>query len=256
MIVFAGPSIVGVADQIETEIDLRPPVQQGDVFLACLENPAAIGIIDGFFEGVPSVWHKEILWALSQGVAVLGAASMGALRAAELDVFGMQGVGNIYQAFRDGVLEDDDEVALLHGPAEVGYPALNLAMVNARATLEAAATAGVITMTQAQYATDLAKSQFYKVRTWESVFEAVGSANLSPDKCRELRDWVRHHEVDQKQQDAAELLARLSEMRFDAPTADFHFEETDLWLNAIKNWRRRAANTPIPKGGGYRLFGD
>ena len=52
-----------------------------------------IGLVDGVFERVPAVWHKEILFALSEGVHVYGAASMGALRAAELDTFGMRGVG-------------------------------------------------------------------------------------------------------------------------------------------------------------------
>ena len=56
--------------------------------------PGAIGVIDGYFDGVPSVWHKEILWALSQGIRVFGGASMGALRAAELDGFGMTGVSD------------------------------------------------------------------------------------------------------------------------------------------------------------------
>ena len=58
-----------------------------------LERPVAIGLIDGYFERVPSVSHKEILWAMSQGIVVIGAASMGALRAAELAPFGMLGVG-------------------------------------------------------------------------------------------------------------------------------------------------------------------
>ena len=88
-------------------------------------EPQAIGIIDGYFQWAPAVWHKEILWAIQQGVHVFGAASMGALRAAELAPFGMRGVGRIFEAYRDGVLpgsgdepfEDDDEVAVVHGPA-------------------------------------------------------------------------------------------------------------------------------------------
>jgi len=60
---------------------------------------------------------------MAQGIHVFGAASIGALRAAELDVFGMRGIGDIYEAFRDGLLEDDDEVAVLHGPEELGYAA-------------------------------------------------------------------------------------------------------------------------------------
>lgn len=129
MILFAGPSLAGVHVSSMKGIDQRPPVRQGDVYLATLEQPSAIGIIDGYFEGVPSVWHKEILWAMSQGIAVLGASSMGALRAAELDTFGMIGIGSIYRAYRDGQLEDDDEVALVHGPQELGYHALSVAMV-------------------------------------------------------------------------------------------------------------------------------
>ena len=46
---------------------------------------------------------------------------MGALRAAELHVFGMVGVGRVFELFRDGLLEDDDEVAVAHGPADSGY---------------------------------------------------------------------------------------------------------------------------------------
>ena len=107
-------------------------------------RPAVIGVIDGYFEVTPTVWHKEILWAMAQGIHVFGAASIGALRAAELDAFGMKGIGRIYEDFRDGVLEDDDEVAVLHGPAELGYPPLTEAMVNIRATLAAAAREGII----------------------------------------------------------------------------------------------------------------
>ena len=70
-----------------------PPVSQGDVYRVALERPRAIGIIDGYFERVPAVWHKEILWAMTQGIHVFGSASMGALRAAELEAFGMEGVG-------------------------------------------------------------------------------------------------------------------------------------------------------------------
>jgi hypothetical protein len=57
-------------------------VAQGDVYRAALRAPRAIGIIDGYFERMPSVWHKEILWAMSRGIHVFGSASMGALELA------------------------------------------------------------------------------------------------------------------------------------------------------------------------------
>jgi hypothetical protein len=36
--------------------------------------PAAIAIIDGVFAQAPGVRHQEILWAMSKGVHVYGAA--------------------------------------------------------------------------------------------------------------------------------------------------------------------------------------
>ena len=97
-----------------------------------------IRTIDGYFDRVPAVWHKEILWAMSRGIHLFGCSSMGALRAAELEAFGMVGVGEVFRMFRDGVLEDDDEVAVIHGPSDAAYVTLTEALVNIRATLASA----------------------------------------------------------------------------------------------------------------------
>src|SRR5690348_7830328 len=107
-VVFVGPTLSRHPVLASKAFAWRPPATEGDVYRAAMKRPEAIALIDGQFENVPSVWHKEILWALSQGIAVFGAASMGALRAAELDRFGMIGVGAVYEAFRDGRLGDDD----------------------------------------------------------------------------------------------------------------------------------------------------
>src|SRR6478672_6283953 len=142
-VIFAGPSMPPPTTPI-AGIEWRAPVRQGDLYLAALSDPAIIGVADGYFEIVPTVWHKEILWAMARGIHVFGAASTGALRAAELDAFGMRGIGRVYEAFRDGVLEDDDEVAVLHGPQELGYPPLTEALVNIRATVATAVQQDVI----------------------------------------------------------------------------------------------------------------
>ena len=76
---------------------------------------------------------------------MFGAASLGALRAAELDRFGMCGIGSIFEASRDGNLEDDDEVALAYCVEELTYRPASEPMVNIRATLSAAEQAGIIT---------------------------------------------------------------------------------------------------------------
>src|SRR5207247_669783 len=133
-----GPTLSPDDARGELDAVYLPPVSQGDVYRVALERPQAIGIIDGYFERVPAVWHKEILWALAQGIRVYGSASMGALRAVELAPFGMDGIGRIFEAYQKGILEDDDEVAVAHSPVEMGYRVLSEAMVNIRHTLAAA----------------------------------------------------------------------------------------------------------------------
>src|SRR5438552_3318383 len=206
-IIFAGPSLPPALRPVsEPRIEWRPPVRQGDVYRAALTGPAAIGIIDGYFEVVPTVWHKEILWAMAQGIHLFGAASMGALRAAELDGFGMHGVGQIYEAFRDGVLEDDDEVAVLHGPQELGYPALTEAMVNIRATLGAARASGVLASDLAEQLTGLAKALFYKERSYAAMLDAAAVAGLPAGTLREFTDWLPAGRIDRKRLDALAML--------------------------------------------------
>src|SRR5215204_4724906 len=105
--VFVGPSIRAETIRARLDCICLPPAATGDVYRAALNNPAAIALIDGYFESIPSVWHKEILEALSRGIRVYGSSSMGALRAAELHQFGMIGVGRVYEEYAAGTIEDD-----------------------------------------------------------------------------------------------------------------------------------------------------
>src|SRR5512136_1563643 len=132
-VVFLGPSL----DRREAlgilAADYRPPAARGDLTRAVQDGARVIGLIDGVFFQESSVGHREILAGLSAGVRVIGASSMGALRAAELHTLGMEGVGDVYRMYRDGVLVSDDEVALAFDPET--FTALSEPLVNIRATL-------------------------------------------------------------------------------------------------------------------------
>ena len=147
---------------------MAPAGAAGRALRAALARPAIIGIIDGYFEVTPTVWHKEILWAMAQGIHVYGAASIGALRAAELDAFGMNGIGRIYEAFRDGILKDDDEVAVLHGPEELGYPAADRGDGQHPRHPRQGDRRGRPRRRLAARLTEIGKMLFYKERSWES----------------------------------------------------------------------------------------
>jgi hypothetical protein len=206
-VIFVGPTLPPRLRPAGEKLwDWRPPVRQGELYRAALARPQAIGIIDGYFEIVPTVWHKEILWAMAEGIHVFGAASIGALRAAELASFGMRGIGRVYEDFRDGVLEDDDEVAVLHGPAELGYPPLTEAMVNIRATLAAAVEGGILAPDLATDLGKIAKGMFYKERTWDALLRSTAATGWPADRLRYFAQWLPHGRVDQKRRDADAML--------------------------------------------------
>jgi hypothetical protein len=139
-VIYLGPSLPLRIAQSLLNADYRPPIRRGD--LAHLdEGVKAVGIIDGEFFQNLAVSTKEILPLLSRGVRVYGAASMGALRASEAQVFGMIGIGEIFAMYRDGLLDGDDEVAVMYDPET--FRSLSDPMVNIRRAVELAAGANV-----------------------------------------------------------------------------------------------------------------
>lgn len=243
--IFAGPTLPARDEARKHVATWLPPAQHGDVYRAVsLLRPRAIGIVDGYFESVPSVWHKEILWAMRQGVHVFGAGSMGALRAAELASYGMRGVGVIFAAYRDGVLdgtgepfEDDDEVAVIHGPAESGYIALSEAMINIRCTLIEAERAAVIGPETRARLVGMAKALFFPERTYERLLQEARSAGLDESQLAALQAWLPSGRVNQKRADAVAMVeAMRAFLEGDPGRAEvrFHFEHTTLWERASK----------------------
>lgn len=147
-VVFAGPSLPRRPDAewqgLLGRCELRPPARRGDVLAALPLQPRAIVLVDGYYFTMPAVTHKELLYALDAGVRVIGAASLGALRALELAPFGMVGVGEVFARYRSGEIDGDDEVALLHTPAEHGYRPLGVALVEVRHAVDRLAAAGTL----------------------------------------------------------------------------------------------------------------
>jgi hypothetical protein len=185
--------------------DYRPPARQGDVFRAIEARPDAIVLIDGVFESAPSVWHHELLAAHASGIALLGASSMGALRAAELPGV-ITPIGEIARRFVRGEWNDDAAVALLHADASQGYRALTVPWVNVWATAQLARRSGLLSAPRARELCATAEAQFYQSRTWGSILDALG---WKP----ELRARLRAAAVDLKALDARACLLAASKLR-------------------------------------------
>ena len=234
-VVFLGPTMSH--DDARGLLDARymPPARNGDVLRVVESAPPAIVIIDGYFNWVPSVWHKEILFALDQGIPVHGASSMGALRAAELDGFGMIGWGKVYDDFRSGRLTDDDEVAVSHGDAESNYRGLSDAMVNIRATIDDAVADGVIDADAAAVLIDHAKARFFPERSLRLLaIDGDVECLLGRSTMAELRQWLPGHQRDVKRDDAVAVLTAIA-AGCSAPVSPgaFEFQPTANWLRLV-----------------------
>jgi hypothetical protein len=229
--VFLGPSLpVGEALRLLPRAVYLPPVAVGDVYALVRDGqPRRIAIIDGYFERMAAVWHKEILWALEHGVAVYGAASMGALRAAELAAFGMVGVGRVYAGYARGRIAADDEVAIVHGPAELGYLAMSTAMVDLRAGLATAVRRRAITAASRDRLIELGRAMFYRDRSWETLIAAASGA-VPKRQLAALAGLVRAGLPSQKAADARALLRQLARPpRRAARKPRWRMERTWFW---------------------------
>ena len=248
-VIFAGPSLPPAIRPSDPALEWRPPVKQGEVYQAALTRPAIIGIIDGYFEVTPTVWHKEILWAMTQGIHVYGSASIGALRAAELCSFGMIGVGRIFTAYRDGILADDDEVAVMHGPEELGYPAVTEAMVNIRAILEQAVAEGIVEGWLASRLTEIGKALFYKERSWVAISRLATAGGLPPRPLNDLAGWSRRRQLDQKRADALAMVAAIRAHLAAGVTpliVSYRFQDTGYHRAAVRQATVRVAHRAQP----------
>jgi hypothetical protein len=209
IVVFLGPTLSPEVARSTLDAIYLPPAVQGSVVSAVQRfEPDAILIIDGIFQSAPAVRHKEILWAISLGIPVVGAASMGALRAAELFPH-MLGVGLVYRWYRRFPFAPDDAVAVIHGPPEVNCAALTVAHIDLRMTFRAIRRRGLISDSFKTSLEDAAQRLNFRDRTLERV---VAEALLPSDdsSAEELVALLKSELIEQKRLDALQALRLLS----------------------------------------------
>jgi len=185
-----------------------PPIRRGD--LPLLGNDVkAVGIIDGVFSSESSVGHREIIALLKRGVTVVGGGSMGALRAAELQDFGMIGVGRIFEMYRDGVLEGDDEVALVFDPET--FQPLSEPLVNIRYFLSTAFENGSIERPEMDELIGEMKRLFYPRRSFGALVSAAQKL-YGAEKAEALRTLLGSKSFDLKRSDSLKVLYTMNEL--------------------------------------------
>lgn len=230
-VLFVGPSLFEVPFD-DTGLVVQGPAQQGDILRAVEKRATVIGLVDGVFGSVPSAWHKEILFALSEGVRVMGAASLGALRAAECAPFGMEPIGGIAREYLDGQREADADVCLAHCPAELGYRPLSEPLVDVEATVAALVQSGTISGPEANALLAAAADLFFVDRTIDAMIRV---AHLPPDRTAPIAAAYRVGRVSRKAADALLLVSQLHAApdRRSVPPTQWSFVASDPWRHYL-----------------------
>lgn len=166
-------------------------------------------IVDGVFLSDQAVSPREILSALRRGVRVVGASSMGALRAAELNVFGMEGIGEVYRMYVDGEINADSDVALAFDP-ETGR-ATTVPVVNVVYMLRLAVQAGVLAPLVADEVLRITRSIYFADLTYNSLLSQVRTF-LPASTIERLTEFITDHAVqgDLKRLDAVAAIRCLN----------------------------------------------
>jgi hypothetical protein len=198
--VFAGPSLPPADRLAAPGVTYLPPASRGDL-TAAAERFGALLLIDGVFHHTLAPSPKEML-AACRRVPVYGASSMGALRAAECRPYGAVPLGIIARWYVAGVIDGDDEVAVLMDPTT--SRALSIPSVNVRYVARLAVRRGLLTADQAASWAERARREiFYMERSW------TAACALAPAHVRDALLATCRSEGDLKRWDARFALRRV-----------------------------------------------
>lgn len=211
-IIFLGPSLdVGKARNV-LEADYRPPAKKGDLIRLIMsldDKDTVVGLIDGYFLlDYPPTPIEVYQLIIRPNTVVMGSSSIGALRAVELEKFGMIGVGKIFQLFKHGRLDEDDEVAVTfsHGL----YRLESEAMVDIRYNLYLSMKKGFLDKETKYAITKVAKNIYFPFRTYPNIVEeTIRRYPKLDEKVRLFESYILKNRRSLKERDALELLENI-----------------------------------------------
>ena len=204
-VIFLGPSLSREKARKILDADYRLPAKKGDLLQLILKEVNIVGLVDGYFlQDYPPTPIEVYNLVKKRGMKVFGSSSLGALRAVELEKYGMIGIGKIFRLFRDGILESDDEVAV----AFTDYTNYKSeALIDIRYNLFLAQKYNFIDSITRKSILNVSKQIYFPYRTYEDIL----------DKCKlkypeiksqieSFRSYILKNKVSLKERDALRLL--------------------------------------------------
>lgn len=213
-IIFIGPSLGPEKARRILDADYRPPAKKGDLLrLAGLETVVNIvGLVDGLFlQDYPPTPIEVYQLAIKKNMVLVGGASLGALRAVELEKFGMVGIGKIFELYKKGKIHADDEVAVTF--SEDRQVLQSEAMIDIRFNLFLAQRKKIIDEVTKRTIAKVAKSTYFPYRNYGDIIDQ--SKKLYPELTSQLeafRSYIYVYRQSLKERDAIRLIRYIKEL--------------------------------------------
>ncbi len=213
-IIYLGPTLSREKAIKILDADYRDPAKKGDFLMLSQDSDEKkyVGFIDGVFlhDYPPSpieVYHL----ATRKNIELIGASSLGALRAVELEKFGMKGIGKIFQLYKNGIINADDEVAVTF--TRENNILQSEAMIDIRFNLFLAYKKGIITNQTKKRIAKIAKNIYFPFRNYEDIIKLTQQQFPSIyNELESFRSYILKNRDSLKARDAIKLLKYLKTM--------------------------------------------
>ena len=211
-IVFLGPSLKLDKAKKIINAEFKPPAKKGDfIKLSLMSETRKVVLIDGVFLQDYPPTPIEVFQVISKSnFKVYGASSIGALRAVELEKFGMEGIGKIFELYKKGIINSDDEVAVTF---DSDYNLISEAMIDIRYNIFLAWKHQIIDKETKQIMTKLAKRIYFPYRSYDNIIEK--SLDLFPSNRKfilKFKDYILSNRISLKELDALTTLKYVSSL--------------------------------------------
>jgi hypothetical protein len=210
-IIYLGPTLPRDEAVKILDADYRAPAKKGDFLMLSQDSDEKkyVGFIDGvFLHDYPPPPIEVYHLATRKNIELVGASSLGALRAVELEKFGMKGIGKIFQLYKNGIINADDEVAVTF--VRGSNILQSEAMIDIRFNLFLAYKKGIITNDTKKRFVKIAKGIYFPFRNYEDIINLTQQQYPSiHDELENFRAHILQNRDSLKARDAVKLLKYL-----------------------------------------------
>jgi TfuA protein len=207
-IIFLGPSLSHEKARKILQADFRGPAKKGDLLRASgdIDDSTIVCLVDALFlQDYPPSPIEVYQLMLNKNIKLYGAASLGALRAVELEKFGMIGMGKIFELYKKGKLTADDEVAVTFVEGE--HQLQSEAMIDIRFNLFLAHRMGIINEITKKIIAKVAKNIYFPYRNYTDILDQTEKQYPAISKdLKSFRTYIIKNRQSLKERDTIKLI--------------------------------------------------